>query len=118
MAYLYEDLNTHKASPHYLCVVCFCLLSKGFIHLLFPNAKIIHCVRDFHDLLLSNFKYKFDDIGLEFSLRVGDLVAFFHSYREMMRHWEKVRACTAHVFFCTEIQTSFLVVDLCVSLLS
>jgi hypothetical protein len=51
-------------------------------------------------------------------LRVGDLVAFFHSYREMMRHWEKVRAGTAHVFFCTEIQTSFLVVDLCVSLLS
>ena len=70
--------------------VCARLLHAGFIHLLFPNAKIIHCVRDFHDLLLSNFKYKFDDSGLEFSLRVGDLVAFFHSYREMMRHWEKV----------------------------
>jgi hypothetical protein len=67
----------------------------GFIHLLFPNAKIVHCVRGFHDLLLSNFKYKFEDSGLEFSLRVGDLAAFFHSYREMMRHWEKVRHAPA-----------------------
>jgi hypothetical protein len=51
----------------------------------------VHCVRGFHDLLLSNFKYKFEDSGLEFSLRVSDLAAFFHSYRELMRHWEKVR---------------------------
>ena len=62
----------------------------GFIHLLFPKAKIVHCVRGFHDVLLSNYKYKFEDSGLEFSFRVGDLVAFFKSYRELMRHWETV----------------------------
>ena len=59
----------------------------GFINLLFPNAKIIHTVRGFMDCLLSSYKYKFEDHGLEWSFEVGDIVAFFEAYRTMMRHW-------------------------------
>jgi len=62
----------------------------GFIHLLFPNAKIIHTVRGFSDTLLSNFKYKFEDSGLEWSFSVAETVAYFAAYRRLMRHWEAV----------------------------
>eukprot|EP01041_Mallomonas_annulata_P013383 gene13383-28372_t len=37
----------------------------GFIHLVFPNAVIIHTIRDPLDTLLSCYKHKFDDGGLE-----------------------------------------------------
>ena len=58
----------------------------GFIHVLFPRAKIIHTVRGFWDLLHSNYKYKFEDTGLEWSFSVPDLVHFFACYRRGMRH--------------------------------
>ena len=40
----------------------------GFIQLIFPNALIIHTVRDPLDVLLSCFLNKFDDRGLEWTL--------------------------------------------------
>jgi hypothetical protein len=42
------------------------------------------------DTLLSNYKYKFEDSGLEWSFSVTELASFFNCYRKMMRHWEEV----------------------------
>jgi len=62
----------------------------GFIHLLFPHAPIIHCVRGFWDVLFSCYRHKFEDAGLEWSMSVADLVRYLAAYRRFMRHWEKV----------------------------
>lgn len=62
----------------------------GFIHLLYPEAPIIHCVRGFWDVLFSCYKHKFEDAGLEWSMSVPDLVRFLAAYRQFMQHWEAV----------------------------
>lgn len=49
----------------------------GFIHLLYPNASILHTMRDPMDTLFSCYKHKFDDSGLEWSL---DAEALAHQY--------------------------------------
>ena len=50
-------------------------MQLGFIHLVYPNAIILHMVRDPMDTLFSCFKNKFDDVGLEWTLDWKDLVA-------------------------------------------
>ena len=40
--------------------------------------------------MYSNFKYKFEDSGLEWALSVEDSMHFFACYRRLMRHWERV----------------------------
>ena len=41
-------------------------------------------------MIFSNFKYKFEDQGLEWTFSLGDLAHFFTCYRRVMRHWEEV----------------------------
>ena len=62
----------------------------GFIHLTFPNAVILHTIRDPMDTLLSCYKHKFDDGGLEWSLSVEHLVSVYVQYLEIMNHFRKV----------------------------
>jgi len=62
----------------------------GFIHLTFPNAVILHTIRDPMDTLLSCFKHKFDDGGLEWSLDVNHLVAHYVQYLKIVNHFRKV----------------------------
>jgi len=50
-----------------------CFIS-GLIHLVYPNAVILHTVRDPMDTLFSCYKNKFDDKGLEWALDIKDLV--------------------------------------------
>eukprot|EP01036_Dinobryon_divergens_P036186 gene36186-47054_t len=62
----------------------------GFIHLVFPNAVIIHTIRDPLDTLLSCYKHKFDDGGLEWSLDPEHLVFEYVQYLEIMHHFRTV----------------------------
>ncbi len=61
----------------------------GFIHLLFPNAPIINCVRDSRDIAISNFfmdyHAKFHGMGFAYDLK--DLGHHINDYRRFMRHW-------------------------------
>jgi tetratricopeptide (TPR) repeat protein len=59
----------------------------GFIKLLFPNAKIIHCVRDPKNNCLSMFKNLFEG-GLNFTYDQADLVTFYKQYQELMIFWK------------------------------
>ncbi|MCP4432270.1 MAG: tetratricopeptide repeat protein [Gammaproteobacteria bacterium] len=61
----------------------------GFIKLILPEAKIIHCTRDPMDNCLSLFKNYF--IGtLNFSYELGELGQYYRLYRDIMAHWERV----------------------------
>lgn len=61
----------------------------GFLHLVYPDALIIHTVRDPLDTLFSCYRNKFDDFGLEWSLDVGDLALQYSVYLEIMAHFRK-----------------------------
>ncbi len=61
----------------------------GLIHLMFPKAKIIHCLRDKRDVLFSNFKSDFKD-DLPFTFSLDDLSDYYDSYKDLMAHWHRV----------------------------
>lgn len=58
--------------------------------MVFPDALILHTIRDPLDTLFSCFRCKFDDAGLEWSLDTGDLVLQYAKYLEIMQHFRKV----------------------------
>lgn len=62
----------------------------GFIHMIFPNAAIIHTVRDPMDTILSCFTHKFDDLGLEWAFDADALVKQFEQYLTIIAHFKKV----------------------------
>tara|TARA_B100001996_G_scaffold383065_1_gene377248 strand:- start:7552 stop:9657 length:2106 start_codon:yes stop_codon:yes gene_type:complete len=62
----------------------------GIINLTFPDAKIIHCLRDPLDTCLSNYKNLFNASSMGYTNNVRNLVNYFKSYREIMNHWGKV----------------------------
>ncbi len=59
----------------------------GFIKVLFPNAKIIHCQRDPKNNCLSLYKNLFEG-GLGFSYDENDLVKFYKTYKNLMSFWK------------------------------
>ncbi|MGH8337916.1 MAG: sulfotransferase family protein, partial [Gammaproteobacteria bacterium] len=61
----------------------------GLIHLAFPRATIIHCVRDPRDTCVSCFSKLFTT-GHYFSYELGELGRFYRLYEELMHHWREV----------------------------
>ena len=61
----------------------------GLIHLLFPNAKIIHTRRNPVDTCLSAYTKLFKD-DMPHSYDFGELGRYYRRYEQLMAHWEKV----------------------------
>lgn len=61
----------------------------GYIYLTFPNAKVIHSMRDPMDSCFSNFCRLFKD-DMRFSYSQKAIGHFYKSYQIIMKHWEKV----------------------------
>ncbi len=64
-------------------------LHLGLIELLFPGARIIHCIREPLDTCLSCY---FQDFGARHTY-TGDLVhlgEYYMQYERLMRHWQEV----------------------------
>lgn len=59
----------------------------GFISLIFPNAKIVHCSRNPKDNFLSLYKNFFPE-GLEWTYNEENLINFFKNYKIMMSYWK------------------------------
>lgn len=64
-------------------------LLLGFIELLFPQARIIHCLRDPCDTCLSCY---FQDFGSRhaYSADLTHLGLYYREYQRLMQHWKKV----------------------------
>ena len=75
-----EKLITDKAPLNFRLI--------GFIKLLFPNAKIIHCNRNAKDNCLSLYKNIFDE-SLNWTYTQTDLFKFYKNYLDIMKFWEK-----------------------------
>lgn len=61
----------------------------GFIHLLFPKALILHVVREPMDTIFSAYKHEFPPGGLDYTSSFESLAQLYHSYRELMIHWDQ-----------------------------
>ncbi len=64
-------------------------LNIGYIYLLFPNAKVIHCRRNPVDNCLSCYERLFSK-GLLFSYDMQDLAAYYKYYLKIMQTWRKI----------------------------
>ena len=59
----------------------------GFIKLLFPSAKVIHCSRNLKDTALSIFKNVFDGSSFPWSYNEDKLIKFTGLYQDLMKFW-------------------------------
>ena len=64
-------------------------LHLGLIRLLFPEAPIIHCLRDPMDTCLSCYFQNFGP-GLSFSYNLEHLGVYYREYLRLMDHWRDV----------------------------
>jgi tetratricopeptide (TPR) repeat protein len=62
-------------------------LHLGLIALLFPQARVIHCIRNPLDTCLSCYFQSFVG-GNEFADDLADLGAYYNQYLRLMRHWK------------------------------
>ena len=61
----------------------------GLIRMVFPNAKIIHCVRDPMDTCLSCYQQLFSG-AQPFAYDLAELGRYYRAYKGLMAHWRKV----------------------------
>ena len=60
----------------------------GFIKILFPKSKIIHCTRNKYDNCLSIFKNFFAG-NLKFCYDLKELAQHYKGYLDLMEHWQR-----------------------------
>jgi tetratricopeptide (TPR) repeat protein len=60
----------------------------ALIYVLFPKARIIHCLRDALDTCLSCFIQDFTT--LSFATRLEDIAAYYKEYERLAAHWRAV----------------------------
>lgn len=61
----------------------------GFIAQLFPNARVIHCVRDPKDTALSIYGSNFSDWHT-YATDLTDIAGYIAGHERMMEHWQEV----------------------------
>lgn len=59
----------------------------GFIRILFPKSKIIHCIRNGKDNCLSIYKNLFKENNIPWSYDKDDLTEYYREYKELMKIW-------------------------------
>lgn len=64
-------------------------LYLGLISLMFPKARVIHCMRDPRDTCLSIFFQNFD-ASHHYATRLENIAVFYNEYARLMNHWRGV----------------------------
>ena len=59
----------------------------GFIKLLLPKSKIVHCIRNPKDNCLSIFKTYFATKKLNYAYDLDEISEFYHIYKDLMDYW-------------------------------
>ena len=78
-----------RSAPHVVDKLPFNFLHLGLIAMLFPKARIIHCIRHPLDTCLSNYFQRFAP-NLEYSFDLQTTAHFYGLYTTLMEHWRKV----------------------------
>jgi hypothetical protein len=69
---------------------CGDFLHLALVELLFPRARVVHCVRDDLDTALSCFSRDSVDPALAFSASLRGIGAMTLAHRRLMTHWREV----------------------------
>ena len=64
-------------------------LNVGFIQMLYPNALILHIVREPMGTIFSAYKHEFPPGNLDYSSEFESLSDMYRGYRDIMDHWER-----------------------------
>lgn len=64
-------------------------IELGLIRILFPRARIIHCVRNAMDICLSNYFQNFEE-GNECSFDLRELALYYRKYKMLMDFWKNI----------------------------
>ena len=62
----------------------------GFIKLILPKAKIVHCTRNPKDNCFSIFKNYFVNPKLNFAYDLNEITDFYILYDDLMNHWKNL----------------------------
>jgi tetratricopeptide (TPR) repeat protein len=62
----------------------------GLIHMLFPEAAIVHCTRDPVDTCLSCYRLLFASSQMDFTYDLRGLGRYQRAYARLMEHWRQV----------------------------
>ena len=65
-------------------------LHLGFIKLILPKSKIIHCYRNSKDNCLSIFKNQFSSGKIKFAYDMNEIVEYYNLYKNLMQYWKKL----------------------------
>ena len=71
-------------------------LLVGFLRMMLPKAKIVHCARDAAATCLSIFKVHFRGDSHRYGYDLGELADFHNLYTDIMAHWHKVLPGVVH----------------------
>jgi tetratricopeptide (TPR) repeat protein len=71
-------------------------LHLGLIALVFPEARILHCVRDPLDTCLSVYFQHFAHVRNNYAYALEDIAFFYNQYTDLMAHWWSVLPTQPH----------------------
>jgi len=75
------DVITDKRPDNFLYI--------GLIKSIFPQAKIIHTVREPLDTIISIYFGNFDE-SIRYGFGLDDIAHWFEQYQRLMRHWKRL----------------------------
>lgn len=62
----------------------------GFIKLILPKSKVVHCFRNSRDNCLSLFKNHFPSRRLDYTYDLNKIVEYYNLYHNLMNHWNNL----------------------------
>ncbi|MGX8012628.1 tetratricopeptide repeat-containing sulfotransferase family protein [Mesorhizobium sp. ORM8.1] len=96
LAYLDMLHSRYPGLPHVTDKMPGNFMLIGFLHMMLPKAKIIHCARDAAATCLSIFKVHFRGDSHRYGYELGELADFHNLYTDIMAHWHKVLPGVVH----------------------
>jgi tetratricopeptide (TPR) repeat protein len=85
--YLRDTRAYRKGKPRFIDKMPNNFRHLGFVHALFPNAKIIDARREPMACCFGNLKQLFAR-GQEFTYSIDDIARYYRTYLELMQHWD------------------------------
>lgn len=95
---LYIEAVRSLCSAEYLRIVDkmpFNFIHVGFIKLILPRCRIVHCKRNAMATGVSVFKSYFTS-DVDFAWDLEEIGRYYHLYEELMEHWEQVFPDSIH----------------------
>lgn len=74
-----SEIYVDKTLPNFWLV--------GFIRLMFPGAKIVHCTRNPMDHCFSIFSNDFEGSLLKYTNNIEDIARYYQLYLDLAEHW-------------------------------